>query len=73
MASASLPLFAIASFPWNIATQAALMFVMAALSSIAWTLFGSSLAPFDIARGGGFQRRHGRTAAGLALSGPHGR
>jgi threonine/homoserine/homoserine lactone efflux protein len=37
---------AIASFPWNIATQAALMFVMAALSSIAWTLFGSSLRSF---------------------------
>ena len=34
---------AIASFPWNIATQAALMFVLAALSSIVWTLFGSSL------------------------------
>jgi threonine/homoserine/homoserine lactone efflux protein len=34
---------AIASFPWNIAGQAAVMFVMAALSSLAWTLFGSSL------------------------------
>jgi threonine/homoserine/homoserine lactone efflux protein len=37
---------AIASFPWNIAGQAAVMFVMAALSSIAWTLFGSALRPF---------------------------
>ena len=37
---------AIASFPWNIAMQAALMFAMAALSSIAWTLFGSSLRSF---------------------------
>ena len=37
---------AIASFPWNIAIQAALMFVMGALSSLAWTLFGSSLRSF---------------------------
>ena len=37
---------AVASFPWNIAIQAALMFVMAALSSLAWTLFGSSLRSF---------------------------
>ena len=36
---------AIASFPWNIAVQAALMFVMGALSSVAWALFGSSLRP----------------------------
>jgi threonine/homoserine/homoserine lactone efflux protein len=36
---------AIASFPWNIAGQAAVMFVMAALSSLAWTLFGSALRP----------------------------
>jgi threonine/homoserine/homoserine lactone efflux protein len=37
---------AIAAFPWNIAGQAAVMFVMAALSSIVWTLFGSSLRSF---------------------------
>ena len=36
---------AIASFPWNIAMQAALMFVMGALSSVLWALFGSSLRP----------------------------
>jgi threonine/homoserine/homoserine lactone efflux protein len=36
---------AIANFPWNIAMQAALMFVMGALSSLTWTLFGSSLRP----------------------------
>jgi threonine/homoserine/homoserine lactone efflux protein len=39
---------AIASFPWNIAIQAALMLVMGALSSLAWTLFGSSLRSFLI-------------------------
>ena len=37
---------AVASFPWNIAVQAALMFVMAALSSLTWALFGSSLRTF---------------------------
>ena len=36
---------AVASFPWNIAMQAALMFVMGALSSVVWALFGSSLRP----------------------------
>jgi threonine/homoserine/homoserine lactone efflux protein len=34
---------AIASFPWNIAMQAALMFVMGGLSSLVWAVFGSSL------------------------------
>jgi threonine/homoserine/homoserine lactone efflux protein len=34
---------AVASFPWNIAIQAALMLVMGALSSLTWTIFGSSL------------------------------
>jgi threonine/homoserine/homoserine lactone efflux protein len=34
---------AIARFPWNIAAQAAVMFVMAGLSSLIWTLFGSAL------------------------------
>ena len=37
---------AVASFPWYIAVQAALMFVMAALSSLTWALFGSSLRSF---------------------------
>ena len=36
---------AIAGFPWNIAIQAALMFVMGGLSSLVWTLFGSALRP----------------------------
>jgi threonine/homoserine/homoserine lactone efflux protein len=36
---------AIASFPWNIAIEAALMLVMAGLSSLVWTLFGSALRP----------------------------
>ena len=36
---------AVASFPWNIAVQAALMFVMGALSSVLWALFGSALRP----------------------------
>jgi threonine/homoserine/homoserine lactone efflux protein len=35
----------IARFPWNIAIQAALMFVMAGLSSLVWAFFGSSLRP----------------------------
>jgi threonine/homoserine/homoserine lactone efflux protein len=34
---------AAASFPWNIVIQAAVMFVMAALASLTWALFGSSL------------------------------
>jgi threonine/homoserine/homoserine lactone efflux protein len=36
---------AVASFPWNIAMQAALMFFMGGLSSLLWTLFGTSLRP----------------------------
>jgi threonine/homoserine/homoserine lactone efflux protein len=36
---------AVAGFPWNIAIQAALMFVMAGLSSLVWAFFGSSLRP----------------------------
>ena len=36
---------AVASFPWNIAVQAALMFIMGALSSVLWALFGSALRP----------------------------
>jgi threonine/homoserine/homoserine lactone efflux protein len=41
---------AIARFPWNIAMQAALMFVMGALSSLLWALFGSSLRPILTSR-----------------------
>ena len=37
---------AVASFPWNIVIQAALMFVMGGLSSLVWALFGSSLRSF---------------------------
>jgi threonine/homoserine/homoserine lactone efflux protein len=37
---------AVASFPWNIVIQAALMLVMGGLSSLVWTLFGSSLRSF---------------------------
>src|SRR3954453_24147610 len=37
---------AIASFPWNIAMQAALMFVMGAVSAANWTLFARSMRPF---------------------------
>jgi threonine/homoserine/homoserine lactone efflux protein len=37
---------AIASFPWNITIQAALMFVMGGLSSLVWTVFGSALRQF---------------------------
>jgi threonine/homoserine/homoserine lactone efflux protein len=36
---------AVASFPWNIATQAGLMFLMGGLSCTAWALFGTSLRP----------------------------
>ena len=66
---------AIAGFPWNIAIQAALMLRHGALSSLAWALFGSCAAPAsDLAAGGaGFQHRDGGAAAGLALSGLHGR
>ena len=61
-------------FPWNIAIQAALMFVMGALSSLVWALFGSSLRPVLTSPriGAGLQYRHGDPAAGLALSGLHG-
>jgi threonine/homoserine/homoserine lactone efflux protein len=36
---------AIAAFPWNIAMQVALSLFLGALSSLTWTLFGSSLRP----------------------------
>jgi threonine/homoserine/homoserine lactone efflux protein len=36
---------AIAAFPWNIAIQVALSLFLGALSSLTWTLFGSSLRP----------------------------
>ena len=38
-------LFGGGQFPWNIAMQAALMFIMGALSSLLWALFGSALRP----------------------------
>jgi threonine/homoserine/homoserine lactone efflux protein len=41
---------AIAGFPWNITIQAALMFVMAGLSSLVWAFFGSSLRRFLTSR-----------------------
>src|ERR1700761_728162 len=36
---------AIAAFPWNIAIQVGLSLALGALSSLTWTLFGSSLRP----------------------------
>ena len=36
---------AIASFPWNIAIQAASLLLVGGMSSLAWALFGSSLRP----------------------------
>src|SRR6201996_8250006 len=36
---------AIAAFPWNIAIQVLLSLALGALSSLTWTLFGSSLRP----------------------------
>jgi len=36
---------AIASFPWNIAIQTAISFVVGVLSTVAWALFGSALRP----------------------------
>ncbi len=36
---------AIASFPWNIAIQTALSLLLGTVSSVTWTLFGSSLRP----------------------------
>ena len=52
---------AVASFPWNIAVQAALMFIMGALSSVLWALFGSALRPVLTSPegGAGLQRRDG--------------
>jgi len=42
---------AIATFPWNIAMQAALMFIMGGLSSLVWAFFGSSLRRILTSRG----------------------
>lgn len=36
---------AIASYPWNILTQTAIAFVMAAASTVTWALFGTALRP----------------------------
>ena len=66
---------AIASFPWNIAIQAALSLVhgsavVAGLGAVRQRAAAAS----DLAAGGaGLQHRDGRAAAGLALSGLHGR
>ena len=66
---------AIASFPWNIAMQAALMFVMGGLSSLRLGSFRQfAAADPDLARGRqGLQYPDGPAAAGLALSSLHGR
>ncbi len=66
---------AIAGFPWNIAIQAALMFVMARPVVAGLGIFRQfAAADPDLAQGGaGLQYRDGRAAAGLALSGLHGR
>ena len=66
---------AIASFPWNIVIQVAISLVMGALSC---TCLGAvrqrAAAGPDLAAGGaGLQYRDGAAAAGLALSGLHGR
>ncbi len=65
----------VASFPWNIAIQAALMFVLAsAVVNDLDTVRQFAALLFDLADScAGFQRRHGPAAAGLALSGLHGR
>jgi threonine/homoserine/homoserine lactone efflux protein len=41
---------AIASFPWNIAIQTALSLLLGTVSSVTWTLFGSSLRPLLTSR-----------------------
>ena len=66
---------AIASFPWNITIQAALMFVMGGWSSLVWAVFGSSLRQILTSRRGrqDLQYPDGPAAAGLALSSLHGR
>ena len=65
----------IASFPWNIVIQVGSACCWARCPASAWALFGSALRPGpDLAAGGAhLQHRHGGAAAGLALSGLHGR
>ena len=66
---------AIAAFPWNIAIQAGLSLLLGALSCTALgPVRQRAAAGPDLAAGGaGLQHRDGGTAAGLALSGLHGR
>ncbi len=72
---------AIASFPWNIIIQTAISLVMGNQPRDGNVVDGGlgavrqrAAAGADVAVGGaGLQHRHGRTAAGLALPGLHGR
>ena len=65
---------AIATYPWNIAIQVGLSLLLGILSCTAWALFGTALRPvLTSRRAAGLQHRHGGAAAGLALSGLHGR
>ena len=67
---------AIAAFPWNIAIQVgAEPACWGCCPARAWALFGSSLRPILTSPEGraGLQHRDGAVAAGLALSGLHGR
>jgi threonine/homoserine/homoserine lactone efflux protein len=67
---------AIASFPWNIIIQTAISLLMGALSTVTWALFGSALRPVltsPRAVRAFLQYRDGSAAAGIALSGLHGR
>ena len=66
---------AVAGFPWNIAMQAALMFVMGGtvIGGLGAVRQFAAAGP-DLASGrAGLQYRHGDTAPGLALSSLHGR
>ena len=66
---------AIAAFPWNIVIQTVITFVVGIPATVAWALFGSVAAavPDLAADGTRLQYRDGVVAAGLALSGVHGR
>ena len=66
---------AIARFPWNIAIQVALSLILGVLSCTALgAVRQRAAAAPDLAAGGaGLQYRDGGAAAGLALSGLHGR
>ena len=66
---------AIAAYPWNITIQVVLSLILGALSCTAWALFGSSLRPVlsSPKNRACLQHHHGAIAAGVALSGIHGR